>query len=231
MRVGVLLTAIVLVAACGGSAEPKATADPAELVREVPLTPDEMPNGWSVTPEGDDLDSLVALSPACDVFDLAVVFPEALATARSPSFQGPEKQQAQSFAAIYASESEAQAVVEGTRDIVDRCGDEFKDTLKDAAEDQLEALGISVGFFASVDVSLEDHNDPPLGDGSAGYRVRVEVSAAGSSQKFTVDYGILRKENVVAASQYAAFGEVNEDEELAIARALLASANRPTPTN
>lgn len=232
MRLTTSVVAVVLLlAACGGSSDPtrspelSVTRDPAEVVAEVPLELDEMPASWQLTPSGEDLASLVELSPGCDIYDLAVVFPGALATSASESFDGPRDQQAQSFGALYESATAAQATVDATQGIVDRCGDEFQAVLKDEAERQIEALGISLGFLGNIDVSLVTLDEPALGDGSRGYRVRVDVSAVGQSESFTVDYRVFRSGSVVAASQYAAFGEMNEGEELAIAAALVASAN------
>ena len=232
MRRAFVTAALVLLTACGGSSAPNQTQipDPVVAVQRVPLTVAEMPTGWDVTPEGDALASLAQLTPNCNIYDLSIVFPGALATAQSRSFEGINGQQSQSFAGIYASEGEAQAAVDGAQAIVDRCGDVFKDVLKGAAEDQLEALGISLGLLGSIDSSLEKHNDPPLGDSSAGYRVAVKVSAVTRSESFTVDYRIFRHGKIAAASQYAAFGDLDESEERDIDTRLLISAGGPNPT-
>jgi hypothetical protein len=190
----------------------------------VPLILEEMPNGWRETPPSEDRSGLIEFPLACDVFDPGVVFPGALATARSQSFGGLTGQQWQSFGAVYGSGTEAQQVVDGAQGLVDRCGDEYKEALRKAAEDQLEALGISLGFLADIDVSLEDHNDPPLGDGSAGYRVAVHVNVVGQDQTFTIDLRIFRSGTVVAASAYSTVGKLNENEEQDINMRLLASA-------
>jgi hypothetical protein len=195
------------------------------ILERVPLALEEMPNGWRETPAAEDRSDLIELSPPCDVFDPGVVFPGALATAGSPSFVGLTGQQWQSFGAVYGSGTEAKQVVDQAQILVDRCGDEYKDAIRKAAEDQLEALGISLGFLADIDVSLEPHNAPPLGDNSAGYRVAVNVNVVGQRQTFAVDLRIFSTGTIVAASAYSTFGSVNESEEQDINARLLASVS------
>ncbi len=228
MRLLVIAAAMLLTAACAESSSPSPTParDPAEVAADVPLALDEMPGGWEILPEGGDLGSEVQLSAECNIYDLGVSLPGALATARSEAFIGQRDQQMQTFGAVYASESEAQAAVDGTAGLVERCGDEFKEVLKQAAKDQIEALGIDIGFLGRIDVALEERDATSAADESAGYRIFVEVSAVGQSQSFSVDFLVLRAGRVVAALQYATFGSVDESDEASIEATLLSSAKQ-----
>ena len=216
---------LLLIAACGGAGDPTPTPDPSETARAAQVTLNELPRDWRETPQGDAVEANVQLTPDCDIFNPGIVFPGSLASDHSSSFQGPDKQQAQSFAAVYGTTNDAQKAIDGLHDIADRCGDKFKDTLKRLAEDQLSALGVDLGVFAGVDVGMDRLDDPPLGDASTGYRVRVEVSVAGSTQgKFTIDYRMFRRDKLTAAVLYAAFNDLNSGEEQSIDQAVLEKA-------
>jgi hypothetical protein len=223
-----LVSILLLIAACRGSGDPTPTPDPSKIARDIQLSLPDLPPNWHETPQGGAVASNVRLSPACDIFNLDIVFPDAVAAAQSLSFQGPDKQQVQSFAAIYGGSDDAQKAVDGTQDIADRCGDEFKDTLKGLAEGQLSAFGVDVGVFAGIDVGIIQLNDPPLGEASTGYRVHIEVSIAGSSRgKFTIDYRVFRQGNIAAAVLYAASGDPGAAEENAIDQAIVNKAAAP----
>jgi hypothetical protein len=229
VRLALLAFALLGIVACGdgtggGTPTPQPARDPLDVAAEVPLRLEEMPPAWRRTPAGEDLGSLTGLSAACDVFDPVVPFPGSLATAASSPYTGMTGQQAQTYAAVYESDAGALADVEGTHDIVDRCGDEFKDVTRRAAEDQLKALGISLGFLGSVDVSLHEVDPPPVGETSAAYRVQVKVSAIGTSESFTVDYLVFQSGRLAAARLYATFGPVHASEQIAIMESLRDSA-------
>lgn len=229
MRLVLSAVCLLSIAACSGASSritptPQPARDPLDVVAEAPLRLEELPGGWQRTPPGQDLGALTDLSPGCDIFEPSVPFPGALATASSSSYLGTRDQQVQTFAAIYTTQPEAETAIGATRGVVDRCGDEFKDVLRLAAEDQLEALGISPGLFASINVQLEERQPPPIGESAAAYRVQVSVSALGTSESFTVDYVAFQSGRLVAAFLHATFGAVDAGEQAAIAEALRDSA-------
>ena len=162
------LAALILVAllgACGGgddSSDLGADFVPAarQLVPQALLTEEDLPDGWEAVDDEDDIANLVRLSQNCDIFDLNVVFPGSAATERSVAFVGPSSEQAISFAAIFAEEVDSAAAIAGTAGLVDECGDEYKDEVERLAREQLSALGLDLGLFADIDVSLEERDVP-----------------------------------------------------------------------
>ena len=99
---------------------------------------------------------------------------------------------------------------------MDRCGDEYKDRVEKIARARLSVIGIDVGIFTSIHVSLEEATANPLGDQSRTYRLEVKVSLPGPDQSFTLDVAVVRVGRVVGAITYAGFGDHNADEEAAL---------------
>lgn len=224
-----VLIFVALAGACGGggdTADSGAPFAPAarELIPEALLTPDDLPDGWDAIDEEDDISNRVRFSGACDIFDLGVVFPGAAASQRSPAYIGPSNEQALSFAAIFEDEADSATAIDGTRELVDECGEEYKDEVERLARDELSALGVSLGLFADIDVSLVERDVPAPVDESAAYRVQVKIGIVGTDQRFTIDVIVSRWGRTAVGLVYAVFGEPNELEEGAIAEALLARA-------
>jgi hypothetical protein len=74
-------------------------------------------------------------------------------------------------------------------------------------------VGIDLGIFADLDVSVEEVDAEPLGDQSRAFRAQVKVSLPGDDQSFTLDVAAVRVGRVVGVVTYAGFGDHNAAEE------------------
>lgn len=189
----------------------------------MPLALDEMPDEWDEAAEGEtDLTQSVELPTECDIFDLHVAFPNALVTAVGPHFHSSGRQ-VTSYGAIYRTGEDAQTDVDGTAEILDRCEDDYKSAVENVADEALSALGIHLGFLASIDVTLAELAEP-MGDASRSYRLQVKVSLPGEDLTFTLDAWVVRVGRVVGAVTYYAQGDGGTDEERDITAQLVKSA-------
>lgn len=185
--------------------------------------PNEMPEGWEQNAEGDTgLTQSVELPAECNIFDLHVAFPNAFLTATGPSFHNSGRQ-VTTYGAIYRTVDAAQKDVDGTHDIIDRCAGDYKSAVEKIADDQLSALGIHLGFLASIDLTLVDLPEP-TGDGSRSYRLQAKISLPGDDLTLTLDARVVRAGRVVGALTYYTQGEGGTDEESAMTAALVTSA-------
>lgn len=188
----------------------------------MPLAASDLPKGWQEAADGEtDLTQSVELPPGCDIFDLHVAFPTAFVTAAGAHFHDSGKQ-VTSYGAIYRTAGDAQKDVEGTHEILDRCSDDYKSVVKNVADDQLSALGIHLGFLASIDVTLVELPEA-TGDGSRFYQLQAKVSLPGDDLKFTLDARVVRVGRAVGALTYYLQDEGGTDEERDITAALAAS--------
>jgi hypothetical protein len=227
-RLAALIPAILaafLIAACGDETS-SAPANFAPAAREavplIPLTAGDMPPGWQSTETG--ITDRVQLPDDCNVLDLDVAFPGASATAQGDALTGGLQQQVISFAAIYRDAADAQAALDGTGDLIDQCEDNFKDEVKRLAEDELQALGIDLGIFADINVSIDEQDVDLDADGDVAYRVAVTVGIPGADQHFTLDFFGVREGRAVGTVFYATFGTPNIGDEAAITSTLIAHA-------
>jgi hypothetical protein len=214
--------------ACGGgsAATPTPTPDFETAAQaqapSVPLVLSDMPEGWEPAAEGDtDLTQSAELPPGCNIFDLHVAFPNAFVTAAGPHFHNGGKQ-VTSYGAIYRTTDEARRDVDGTHDTLDRCADDYKSAVENIANDQLSALGIHLGFLASVDVTLVEQPETTA-DGSRLYQLQAKVSLPGDDLTFTLDARVVRVGRVIGALTYYTQGEGGTNEERDITGALTAS--------
>ena len=118
-----------------------------------------------------------------------------------------------SFGAIYPDEAAAEAALDKAPDLVDRCEDEFKETAREVASNLLDALGMDLGTFADIDVSIEPVDIADLGDQSLAYRLLVSVGILGNDQHFTLDVAAVRDGRTVGGATYTTFGEPLVDDE------------------
>jgi hypothetical protein len=215
MRVLSLALALVL-AAC--SDETLSREKALEVAAGIPIGLAELPGGWG--PATAEVAAELELSPGCDIFDPQVVFPGALGRASSPALEGPLDEQLQTFGAVYAEEDAAEADIAATVDILERCEEEFRDAVRGFAEGELEALGIDLGFFADIDVEIEELERPAIGDSARAYRLGVHVSLPGDDQRFTLDAIAVREGRVAGGLVYGVFGGIDETSESEITSAL-----------
>jgi hypothetical protein len=224
-----LTLACLALAACGGGSDSTPTPTPdfatvaPTIVPRVPLTIDDMPGGWEQNAEGDTgLTQDVDLPAECNIFDLHVAFPNAFTTSTGPQFHDGSKQ-VTSYGAIYQTADAAQKDVDATHDILDRCSDDYKSAVEKVADDQLSALGIHLGFLASIDVTLQEQPQS-TGDGSRFYQLQAKVSIPGDDLTFTLEARVFRVGRTVAAVTYYTSGNGGTDEERDITAKLLESA-------
>jgi hypothetical protein len=144
-----------------------------------------------------------------------------VATAGLGPFSGLTDQQVTSYGAVYDTEAGAENAVDSTLDLFDLCGDEYKDEVERLAKARLAVIGIDLGIFADIDVSLEEADAEPRGDQALAYRLQVKVGIPGADQKFTLDVSVMRVGRVVGAIMYASFGDVNTEEESTFADQLV----------
>ena len=213
--------------ACGSGSSITPTPDFETTARSlapgVALALSDLPDGWEQAVEGDtDLTQTVEFPAECNIFDLHAAFPNAFVTATGAHFRNSGKQLT-SYGSVYQMVDDAQKDVDGTHDILDRCADDYKSAVEKIADDQLSALGVHLGFLASIDVMLEELPEA-TGDGSRFYQLQAKVSLPGDDLTFTLDARVVRVGRVVGALTYYTRGEGGTDEERDITGALVASA-------
>ncbi|MEX0682484.1 MAG: hypothetical protein WD904_14650 [Dehalococcoidia bacterium] len=212
------LVCIGLLAACdddGGSSSETPTSNfPAEARRLAPdtvLTAEDLP-GFDLL-DVTDLEGQAELSAECDIFDADVVLADSAATAESEAFTGPLDEQVLEHIAIYETADDAGAGLESTQDLRERCEDEFKDAVEQVAQNELDRLGIDIGVFGSIDVTIGGYDPPAAGDEIIGHRLNVDVDLVVTRQQYNLDVMVVRVGRVVAALLYGRFGEVNPEAE------------------
>ena len=217
--------AVTVLAACGGEGEPTpipiidfgvAARDAADSAL---MTLDDLPEFWAVgNPDDTNLD--VDLTPACDVFDTSVLFPDAAATDDAPPYDGTEERMATFITAAFREELTAIEAFDGLDSLVDLCRPELLEAIEETTRREAAERGFGLGPFGRVDVTLGDHDFIPLGDQSQALRVLVEVRVLGIGTDFTLDIILVRTGRMIGTMTYSNFGDLDEIEEEAIARAM-----------
>jgi hypothetical protein len=220
----------LLFAACGDDSDagPTAAVDfstaAQSLVAEIPLAEDDLSGGWRpAADDEEDLTGNVELPEGCNIFDLNVAFPDAVARASGPRLRGSLGEQVTSYGAVYRGADLAQEAVDNTRDILTRCGNDYKVAVEKIADEELSALGINLGFLADLDVTLQEL---PIatGDGAAFYRLQAKVNVPGDDLTFTLDARVVRAGRVVSAVTYYRQGDTDTQAAQEVTAALVASA-------
>ena len=222
-------SAVVLVA-CGGDGAREFADVASDAAEQAIITRDDLPPGWREE-SGSTLDQ-VELSPQCDILTPDGAFPEAAATASSPSFTTVERRSAQSFSAVFESGDLAGDAVEDVNATVDRCHKQFLDAVRKIAEEELESQGLDLGPLADIDVEIESGTPPAAGDQSLWYEVQVSVSVLGAKQEFNADIILVRDGRVVGVLLYSSYGPIDGAEEMAFLKLVtdrLAEAEEELP--
>lgn len=228
-------------AACGGGSSPTPSPSPSptidfgaaarQAVSSALMTIADLPEFWAEGGAGDtnvDLD----LSPACDIFDPDVAFPDSVAVEQSAVFLGRDERQASFTTAVFREEEDARAAFAGQADLVERCHDEFLEVIEQAARDQAAERGFPLGPLARVSVALEPINFPSLEDDTSARRARVAISLIGVTVRFDADIIVVRSGRVMGAMTYSNFESIDLLEEETIARTMatkLAAADSSLP--
>lgn len=221
------VVALALLTACsGGSSSAGGEEDFAGAARRaapaIPLTPDDLNEDWFRSETAGNFLDQLTLRPACDIRDPRVVFPGAVAAERSDTLEGPAGQQVLTYGAVFPDEATAAASLDAVGRLIEECETDFKDEVGRLAAEQLDALGIDLGFFADIDVSLTPAEVPEAGDDLRAYRLQVTVGVLGQDREFTVDVAALRSGRIAGGLVFAAFGEPSGPQQAALRRLLLA---------
>lgn len=204
----------VILVACGGDTgsgeQPTAAtldfeAEAQRLVVDAVFSEEDLP-GYEQSAD-DGLPTQVSLSDECDIFEPAVVFSDAVATADSGAYESALDDQIFSLAGVYRSADEASAALAGSRDFIVRCEDEFENAVEQVALDFLKGFGIDLGPLATIDVAIIGFDPTAVGDEIVGYRMHVNVNLILTSQQYNLDAVIVREGRVVGALIYGRFGE------------------------
>lgn len=236
--VAVFLACAAVLVACGddGSGEPSPAttidfaAEAQRLVGDAVFSAEDLP-GYERT--GDDgLQSQASLSDECDIFDPAVVFPDAVATADSGAYGSALDDQIFTLAAVYRSEDEAAAALAATPDFIGRCEDEFAGAVEQIARDFLAGFGIDLGPFSTIDVAIIGFDPTAVGDEIVGYRMHVNVNLLVTSRQYNLDAVVVREGRVVGVLIYGRFGEPDDSVEAELLRLMagkLSAVNASLP--
>lgn len=209
-----LLICACVLAGCDGGGSPSGTpassptidfeAAARDVVRDALLRPEDVPD-FTVADTA-DIQEQAELSAECDIFDPRVVFLEAAAFAGPDAYEGREDEQLLNSAGIYRTEEEASATVAGTRDLLERCRDEFEEVVDRVARDTLDDLGINVGPFTGIEITIIEYDPPAAGDEIAGYRMSVTVSLVVASQQYNLDVIVVREGRAAGMLTFGKFG-------------------------
>ncbi len=234
-----LFACVVVLVACSGndtdSTEPPTptldfAAEARRLVGGAVFSAADLPD---FDPLGvDDLQSQVGLSDECDIFDPAVIFPDAVATADSGAYGSILDDQLLNLAGIYRSADDASAALARTRDLRVRCEGEFEVAVEQVARDFLDVLGIDLGFFSTIDVAITDYDPTAVGDEIIGYRMHVNVNLVLTSQQYNLDAIVAREGRVAGALLYGSFGQPDDSVETELLRLMagkLSAVNASLP--
>ena len=238
-----LFACAAVLAACGGTtagpnSSPTATPTPTvdftaearRLVGGAVFSAEDLPG---FEPLGaDNLQSQVDLSDECDIFDPVVVFPDAVATADSGAYADALDDQLVNLAGIYRTSEDAGASLAQTRDLRERCEDEFEEAVEQVARAFLDDLGIDLGFFSTITVAITDYDPAPVGEEITGYRMHVNVDLVLTSQQYNLHAIVAREGRVAGALIYGGFGQLDEDVEgelLTLMASKLSAVNASLP--
>ena len=219
------LVCAVIFVACGGDTgsgeQSTATAiefaaEARRLVVDAVFSAEDLP-GYG-QPDNEGLQAQVSLSDECDIFDPAVVFPDAVATADSGAYESALDDEIFNLAGVYRSADDASAALTGTRDFIVRCEDEFEDAVEQVALDFLKGFGIDLGPFSTIDVAIIGFDPTAVGDEIAGYRMHVNVNLIVTSQQYNLDAIVVREGRVVGTLIYGRFGEPDDSVEAELLR-------------
>lgn len=212
-RVLLIISTGLWVAACGGDDPPTFAEAAPDAAQEALITTEDLPPGWREG-SGGTLDR-ADLEEPCDVLTPEGAFPDAAATASSPSFTTADERSVQAFSAVYESEEDAAGAVSALDATVERCRDDFVEEIKRLAEEEIKATGLDLGPFAEIDASIQRAPLDDTGDEALVYQARVNVSVFGTQKGYNADITLIRREQVISVLVYSAYAPTELPEEQA----------------
>lgn len=212
-RVLPIITAALFLVACRADDPPTFAEAAPVAAREALISADDLPPGWREGPEG-TLERADLKEP-CDVLTPKGAFPDAAATASSPSFATSDQRSVQSFSAVYESGEEAAMAVSALDARVERCRDDFLEEIRRLAKEEIKAGGFDLGPFANIDVSFERAPLDDTGDEAVIYQIEVDVSVFGTEVGFDAHVALVRRGQVISVLVYSAYTPTATAEERA----------------
>jgi hypothetical protein len=195
---GVLLFALALATGCTGdsdngslsesgeaatsapsAASPQPTSDISEdearsAAEKVLLTLQDFPAGWSQEPPDEDEEPPLDVPPECKAFAGEEDWPGTVVKVESPEFDGPDDEDVNSSAIVYADGEAARLAFAGVRDACGRCRGPFLQALPTYLEQQYQknAPGVTAEITATA---MDWLPFPTYGDEGLSVRMSVTI--------------------------------------------------------
>jgi hypothetical protein len=195
-RVGTLLAASALLAACGRDKPPDAAPGPVEAkstANAIVLKPSEVPHGWVAQPAGGQIDQDATWKELLGCLGLGEAQEKVVATAASPTFGlGPQMQIATSVAVVSDNGAEQIATAVAGRKVNDCAAKAFGAELQRNGK----AAVVKVGTFVV----------PQVRQVTLALRGTSTVDAGGAQTSTVLDLVVLLNGNTVTRLMFRSTG-------------------------
>ncbi len=218
----VLLSAGLLLAACGSSSSQKAPPTPTPLsdaefakaarqfANSTLLALEDLPGGWQSKPTDNSSDLKLKLTGPCEelntLFGSNINYPGATAEASSDTFDSGTTditEDVSSDAGVFRTDAAAKQFADHTNDLFSMCGSQVAKALED------ELSGMDGIYDAHVRMGGGTAG-PTLGDQSAKYQFAVSATGAGGSIAFISEDVEVRVGRVVGSVSYTITGAMTQ---------------------
>ena len=214
-----LLAAMMTSCGGGGSAEDAYREAAQRAVQDAALKLDNLPEGWARSEIGAQALAGLSLNGDCEALNgRGRGFSGEVATAGSEPFAGPHNQQLASTVSAFADTAAAQAAVRRANDLVLQCRDQIQEALKQAIKSAAGDLGRLIG---NISASVEPAQYKPLGDETAAYALKAEISTLLTSIDVNGHILVIRKGPLTGVLLYVTLGDLDTGEEEGIATDLV----------
>jgi len=214
-----LLAAMMTSCGGGGSAEDAYREAAQRAVQDAALKLDNLPEGWARSEIGAQALAGLSLNGDCEALNgRGRGFSSEVATADSEPFAGPHNQQLASTVSAFADTAAAQAAVRRANDLVLQCRDQIQEALKQAIKSAAGDLGRLIG---NISASVEPAQYKPLGDETAAYALKAEISTLLTSIDVNGHILVIRKGPLTGVLLYVTLGDLDTGEEEGIATDLV----------
>ena len=214
-----LLAAMMTSCGGGGSAEDAYREAAQRAVQDAALKLDNLPEGWARSEIGAQALAGLSLNGDCEPLNgRGRGFSSEVATADSEPFAGPHNQQLASTVSVFSDTAAAQAAVRRANDLVLQCRDQIQEALKQAIKSAAGDLGRLIG---NISASVEPAQYKPLGDETAAYALKAEISTLLTSIDVNGHILVIRKGPLTGVLLYVTLGDLDTGEEEGIATDLV----------